>query len=168
MMRRRGRVLRNLSILLPLLLILFLHVREMGFRHELQPMLQTFQLGDGWGYKVMLNKRMIIYQPTIPAIDSLKPFPTERSAQRIGSIVVERIKKNQNFSITREDVIHSLSDQVKIVFDTRKGSPVMVSLFIFITCMSYNHIQPNHLIPPLYEATDYIWPYDQSDSKNRS
>ena len=82
----------------------------MGSRNEMQPELQTFQLGDGWGYKVLMNKKVMIYQPTIPAIDSLRPFPSEASARRIGSLVVERIKKNQCFSITTDDIIHPLSD----------------------------------------------------------
>jgi len=101
----------SLIILLPLLLILFcFRFREMGSRNEMQPELQTFQLGDGWGYKVLMNKKVMIYQPTIPAIDSLRPFPSKASARRIGSLVVERIKKNQSFSITTDDIIHSLSD----------------------------------------------------------
>mgnify|MGYP005950433841 CR=1 FL=1 len=111
MMRKRRMAPGSLIILLPLLLILFcFRFREMGSRNEMQPELQTFQLGDGWGYKVLMNKKVMIYQPTIPAIDSLRPFPSEASARRIGSLVVERIKKNQSFSITTDDIIHSLSD----------------------------------------------------------
>ncbi|WP_308549504.1 DUF4907 domain-containing protein [uncultured Parabacteroides sp.] len=111
MMRKRRMAPGSLIILLPLLLILFcFRFREMGSRNEMQPELQTFQLGDGWGYKVLMNKKVMIYQPTIPAIDSLRPFPSEASARRIGSLVVERIKKNQCFSITTDDIIHSLSD----------------------------------------------------------
>lgn len=111
-MMRKGRMaLGSLTILLPLLLILFcFRFRDMGSRDEMQPELQTFQLGDGWGYKVLMNRKVLIYQPTIPAIDSLRSFPTEASARRIGSLVVKRIKKNQNFTITTDDIIHSLSD----------------------------------------------------------
>lgn len=111
MMRKGRKALGSLIILLPLLLVLFyFRSREKGSRNEMQPELQTFQLGDGWGYKVMMNKKVMIYQPTIPAIDSLRPFPSEASARRIGSLVVERIKKSQCFSITTDDIIHSLSD----------------------------------------------------------
>ena len=111
MMRKRRMAPGSLIILLPLLLILFcFRFREMGSRNEMQPELQTFQLGDGWGYKVLMNKKVMIHQPTIPAIDSLRPFTSEASARRIGSLVVERIKKNQCFSITTDDIIHPLSD----------------------------------------------------------
>lgn len=111
MMRKSRKALGSLIILLPLLLILFcFRAREMGSRHEVQPELQTFQLRDGWGYKVLMNKKVMIYQPTIPAIDSTRPFPTEASARRIGTLVVERIKNNQSFSISTDDIIHSLSD----------------------------------------------------------
>lgn len=112
MERRRKRALRSLIILLPLSVILFCwHAREMGSRHEkVQLELQTFQLGNGWGYQVMLNRKVLIYQPTIPSIDSLRPFPSEASARRIGLLVMERLKRNQSFSITTDDIIHSLSD----------------------------------------------------------
>ena len=73
MMRKGRKALGSLIILLPLLLVLFyFRFREKGSRNEMQPELQTFQLGDGWGYKVMMNKKVMIYQPTIPAIDSLR------------------------------------------------------------------------------------------------
>lgn len=111
MKKKRLAIIGGLIVLLPLLLILYLHVREMGSRHgNMQPELQTFQLGDGWGYKILMNGKVFIYQPTIPAVDSLRPFPSEASARRVGSLVVERIKKNQSFSITTDDIIHSLSD----------------------------------------------------------
>lgn len=111
-MKRKGRkASSSLIILLPLLLILFCsRYREIRSRNEMQLELQTFQLGDGWGYKVLMNKKVLIYQPTIPEIDSIRPFPSETSARRIGSLVVERIRKKQNFSITTDDIIHSLSD----------------------------------------------------------
>lgn len=111
-MMRKGRMaLGSLIISLPLLLILFcFRTWEMGSRDEVQPELQTFQLGDGWGYKVLMNRKVLIYQPTIPTIDSVRSFPTEASARRIGTLVVERIKRNQSFTITTDDIIHSLSD----------------------------------------------------------
>ena len=77
-MKRKGRkASRSLIILLPLLLILFcFRFWEIRARNGMQPELQTFQLGNGWGYKVLMNKKVLIYQPTIPAIDSLRPFPS--------------------------------------------------------------------------------------------
>ena len=58
-----------------------------------------------------ISMAVLIYQPTIPAIDSLCAFPSEASARRIGNRVLERIKHNQNFSLTQEEIKQILSDR---------------------------------------------------------
>ena len=98
-------------LVLPLLFILFHFCKgEMGSPYSRQPELQTFQLRNGWGYKIMLNKKTLIYQPTIPAIDSIQPFPTETSARKTGLLVLERLNQNKDFAITIDDLKDSLSD----------------------------------------------------------
>lgn len=98
-------------LILPLLFILFHFCKgEMGSLSSRQPELQTFQLGNGWGYKIVLNKKTLIYQPTIPAIDSVQSFPTETSARKTGLLVLERLNQNKDFSITTDDLKDSLSD----------------------------------------------------------
>ena len=57
-----------------------------------------------------MNEKVLIYQPTIPAIDTLRSFPDEASARKIGALVLERLNNNENFSITMDDIKHSLSD----------------------------------------------------------
>ena len=111
MMTIKGRKALWSLVLLPVL-ILFLYFRpgEMGSRGDRQPELQTFQLEDGWGYQIVMNKKVLIYQPSIPAIDTLRSFPDEASARKIGSLVLERLKNNKDFSITIGDIEHSLSD----------------------------------------------------------
>ena len=92
--------------------ILFVYIcsGEKGSPDGRQPELQTFQLEDGWGYQIVMNKKVLIYQPSIPAIDTLRSFPDEASARKIGSLVLERLKNNKDFSITIGDIEHSLSD----------------------------------------------------------
>lgn len=81
----------------------------MGSSHDGQPKLQTFQLGNGWGYQIVMNQKVLIYQPTIPAIDTVMPFPDEASAHRIGTLVLERLAANRNFSVSKEDVTNTLT-----------------------------------------------------------
>lgn len=99
-------------VLLPVLVLLFLYFRpgDVGSRGGRQPELQTFQLEDGWGYQIVMNEKVLIYQPTIPAIATQRSFPDEVSARKIGSLVLERINDNKDFSITIGDIEHSLSD----------------------------------------------------------
>lgn len=107
----KGRKSLRALVLLPVF-ILFLYIRfgDMGSSSGRQPELQTFQLQDGWGYQIVMNKKVLIYQPTIPAIDTLMSFPDEAGARRAGSLVLERINNNKDFSVTKEDIQHALGD----------------------------------------------------------
>lgn len=71
--------------------------------------LQTVQLENGWGYKILLNKKTLIYQPTIPAIDTQMPFPDKKSARKVGKIVLEKIAEGKDFSVSKKEIQHSLS-----------------------------------------------------------
>lgn len=96
--------------LLPVLLfILFLHPLDRGSAGSRELELQTVQSGNGWGYQIMMNRKVLIYQPTIPAIDTVMAFPDEESASRIGSRVLEKVKGNRDFSVTPEEVSEVLA-----------------------------------------------------------
>lgn len=110
MMNINGRKALWSLLLLPVLILLFIRPGELGSPDGRQLELQTFQLGDGWGYQIVLNKKVLIFQPSIPAIDTVRSFPTKASALTIGSLVLDRLSKNQNFSVTSEDINNSLSD----------------------------------------------------------
>lgn len=109
-MKKGSKAAGSLMLLLLLFVLFYFRRGDMGSPHGRQPELQTFQLRDGWGYKILMNKKTLIYQPTIPTIDSLRPFPTERSARLTGQLVLDRLKHNRDFSITIDDLKHSLSD----------------------------------------------------------
>lgn len=83
--------------------------RDKGDSFNRQPELQTIQLEDGWGYQIMMNGKVLIYQPTIPAIDTLMAFPDEASARLIGSMVLEKLNQNRDFTVTITEIQKSLS-----------------------------------------------------------
>lgn len=94
----------GLVLLSVLILLIYFRHGDMGSPDGRQLELQTFQLEDGWGYQIVMNEKVLVYQPTIPAIDILMPFPDEAGARRIGSLVLERIKADKDFSITIDDI----------------------------------------------------------------
>ena len=111
MMTIKGRKVLWGLVLLPVLIsLIYFRPGEKGAPDGRQPELQTFQLEDGWGYRIVMNEKVLIYQPTIPAIDTLRSCPDEASARKIGALVLERLNNNENFSITMDDIKHSLSD----------------------------------------------------------
>ena len=91
-------------VVLPVLLfyLSFFRGEEMGSSPGRQLELQTFQSGDGWGYQIRMNGKVLIYQPTIPSID-------KESAENIGTLVLNKLAGNRNFSVSREEIQHSLS-----------------------------------------------------------
>lgn len=98
-------------VVLPVLLfyLSFLRDEEMGSSPGRQLELQTFQSGDGWGYQIRMNGKMLIYQPTIPCIDTVMAFPSKESAKDIGTLVLNKLAGNRNFSVSKEEIQHSLS-----------------------------------------------------------
>ena len=94
-------------VVLPVLLfyLSFFRGEEMGS----SPGRQTFQSGDGWGYQIRMNGKVLIYQPTIPSIDTVIAFPDKESAENIGTLVLNKLAGNRNFSVSREEIQHSLS-----------------------------------------------------------
>ena len=59
---------------------------------------------SGWGYEIYLDDQRFIYQPVIPALDSMRPFPDEASARRTGIFVLERLREGKNFSVSAEEI----------------------------------------------------------------
>ncbi|MEA4918236.1 DUF4907 domain-containing protein [Proteiniphilum sp.] len=71
---------------------------------------ETFKSGNGWGYQISKNDKVIILQPYIPCITGGKPFPDKKSALDIGEIVVSKIRNGGDPSITVEE----LSEKINI------------------------------------------------------
>lgn len=103
------KALPGLLLLLLLAFYMFFRVGGLGTPHGRQPELQTFQLRDGWGYQILVDGKVFIYQPTIPAIDSEKAFPDQESARKVGMLVLKRIKSKKDPTVTHNEINHSLS-----------------------------------------------------------
>lgn len=65
--------------------------------------LETYRSDVGWGYSVSINE-VVIMQPYIPAVEGRIPFETRRDARRAGEIVLERLIKGDNPSLSLEDL----------------------------------------------------------------
>lgn len=48
----------------------------------------------GFGYDVMLNGRLYLHQPMIPAVQGLKTFSSEKDAKKMAEFVLLKIKNN--------------------------------------------------------------------------
>lgn len=57
--------------------------------------LETRHSAVGWGYLIKQKSRIIIDQPTIPAMQGTQGFSSEQKARRAGELVVSKIGGGQ-------------------------------------------------------------------------
>ncbi len=69
----------------------FLHTWKTAKKIEYK----TFQTTNGWGYDILIDKKLAIHQQYIPAIPEKKGFDTEEFAKRAAGSVVDKLKNNK-------------------------------------------------------------------------
>lgn len=75
---------------------------------------ETFKSVDGWGYQINKQGKAIIVQPYIPCLIGENPFPDEKSAIKIGELVLSKVKNNEDPSITIEEINKEMRINYKI------------------------------------------------------
>jgi len=48
----------------------------------------------GWGYNILIDDKMYIHQPNIPAVMGNNGFPSEEKAMKAGEFVANKIRNN--------------------------------------------------------------------------
>lgn len=61
---------------------------------ELNAEFKIIKVEDGFGYDIYVNGEAYIHQPHIPAVNGNHPFKTEEDAQKVASLVVQKIEGN--------------------------------------------------------------------------
>ena len=60
---------------------------------EAEIAVETFQTAKGWGYCISINGTGYISQARRPAVGGDKGFSTQEDAQKVGSLVADKIRK---------------------------------------------------------------------------
>ena len=68
---------------------------------------RALKMTGGWGYEVMVDKKIFIHQDCIPAIAAFKRFGTEAEALLIGNKVVDKILHGQKPAISLQEIADS-------------------------------------------------------------
>jgi hypothetical protein len=55
---------------------------------------KTFSENDEWGYDILINDKMYIHQPHIPAVSGNNGFATEAVAKKTGEFVAFKIRNH--------------------------------------------------------------------------
>jgi len=52
---------------------------------------KVFMVNGGWGYDVIINGKVFIHQPFIPAVQGKFPFLTKEDARKTAILVIEKL-----------------------------------------------------------------------------
>ena len=77
-------------LLLLVSIIFFIYKKFIITSNTLQ--VKTFPLPQGWGYDVYKNNKIFIHQEMIPAIEGTKTFVSKEEAERVGELVLTKMK----------------------------------------------------------------------------
>lgn len=56
---------------------------------------RPFQVPAGWGYDITLNDKKYIHQDRIPAVPGHKVFSSKEDAQKVGNLMMEKLKNGE-------------------------------------------------------------------------
>jgi hypothetical protein len=65
---------------------------------------KIFHTTIGWGYDILVDKRLFIHQECVPVLPDKKGFATEESARTIATIVVHKLKNNELPTLTYREL----------------------------------------------------------------
>lgn len=88
-------------------------------KHQAQELtVETFKTDNGWGYEVKIEGETRIRQSVIPAVQGNLPFASETEALRVGELVVQKMKRNQQLPTISIKELDSLQIRYKISENT--------------------------------------------------
>jgi hypothetical protein len=69
-----------------------------------QVKVKTYQVSEGWGYRIIIKDKVFIDQPFIPVLPGKKAFPDKKSAFKAGNIVKQKLISRKLPALTKEDI----------------------------------------------------------------
>ena len=65
---------------------------------------EVFKVGNGFGYQIKSQSKLLIKQDYIPAVQLNKTFCTEEDAEKVGRFVANKILNKENPKVTMENL----------------------------------------------------------------
>lgn len=54
---------------------------------------QLYPVGSGWGFDILIDKKKIIHQDRIPAVNGRRPFASKEDAEKVGRLMIDKLEK---------------------------------------------------------------------------
>ena len=66
---------------------------------------KALRLDKGWGYQILVNKKIYINQRIIPVVQGNKEFTTQEQALKVANLVISKMKKKASLpSVTIKEL----------------------------------------------------------------
>jgi hypothetical protein len=100
-----------LKFLIFFIFLVILKVAWIFFQNSNDFELGVFAEKNSWGYFIKHQKKIIIQQAHIPAVQNFRSFRSAAEAQRVGELVIYKLKNRQKPQITLAEL-----DSLQIVY----------------------------------------------------
>ena len=87
------------ALFLVIILIVIIYAKR-GHSYEID----AFRSDHGWGYDILMNNKVYIHQPYMPAVEGQVPFNDKQSARKTARLVVNKIRKHKSPFVTKEEL----------------------------------------------------------------
>ena len=57
--------------------------------------ISLLQFDSGWGYNILINNKLYIHQPHIPAVSGNQLFQSKEDAEHTANVMVNKIRNNE-------------------------------------------------------------------------
>ena len=82
--------------------------------YERQPryQVQVIKTPTGWGYQILNNEKLFIYQPTIPGQSGMVGFASPEQARRVGEWMAAKLKETKALPSLTNDELRQLGVKI--------------------------------------------------------
>lgn len=101
----------RLALFLILIGLAVLTVRQF-YGGQARYQVQVFQTPTGWGYQILNNKKLLIYQPTIPGQSGTVGFTSPEQARRVGERMAGKLQETMSLPSLTNDEMRQLGVKI--------------------------------------------------------
>lgn len=101
-MTNRTKLIFMINSIIILIIIIGFSYRNYNRANNLN--LKIIKIEQGWGYDIVYKNGIYIHQPNIPAVQKNVLFSTKKEAEKVGTLVLKKIRSNKLPTITQQEL----------------------------------------------------------------
>ena len=65
---------------------------------------RVYVVNGGWGYDILVSKKLFIHQESVPVLQTLQPFKTKEEAELVAGLVVQKLESGHTPTLSKFDL----------------------------------------------------------------